>query len=145
MMHSSIGIFYGYLFPPLRGNPWVSHGISTGLPRATHSFNSIAPKASPTDIRKVYVRLHSESSEPTMLLSQTTPDEHPPTPPLCRWPAITLPTLAKFQLVWRCLCDVVLCCSPPPASSSKPLRPSVCYPSMSQVVNICVFVYFVAI
>ena len=109
MMHSSIGIFYGYLFPPLRGNPWVSHGISTGLPRATHSFNSIAPKASPTDIRKVYVRLHSESSEPTMLLSQTTPDEHPPTPPPCLWPAlITLPALAKFQLVWGRHCDAVL-------------------------------------
>ena len=44
-----------------------------------------------------------------MLISQTTPDEHPPTPPPCRWPAhITLPTLAKFQLVWRRLCDVVL-------------------------------------
>ena len=33
----------------------------------------------------------------------------PSTPPLCRWPAlITLPSLAKFQLVWRHLCDFVL-------------------------------------
>ena len=55
------------------------------------------------------VHLHSENSEPTMLFSQTMPDEHPPTPPPCRWPdLITLPTLAKFQLVWRRLCHVVL-------------------------------------
>ena len=53
--------------------------------------------------------LHAETSEPTMLFSQTTPDEPPPAPPPCRRPAlITLPTLAKFQLVWRRLCDVVL-------------------------------------
>ena len=38
-----------------------------------------------------------------------TSDEHLPTPPRCRWPAlITLPTVAKFQLVWRPLCGVVL-------------------------------------
>ena len=43
-----------------------------------------------------------------MLISQTTPDEHPPTPPPCRWPAlIALPNLAKFQIVWRRLCDVL--------------------------------------
>ena len=67
-------------------------------------------KASAADIRKsVCVRLRSESSEPTILFSQTTPDEHPPTPPPCRWPAlITSPTLAKFQLAWRRLCDAVL-------------------------------------
>ena len=54
-----------------------------------------------------------ENSEPTMF-PQTTPDEHPATPPPCRWPAfITLPILSKFQLVWRRHCDVVLfrsCC-----------------------------------
>ena len=56
------------------------------------------------------VRLHSENSEPTtMLISQTILDEHPPMPPPCRWPGlITLPTLAKFQPVWRRLCEVVL-------------------------------------
>ena len=44
-----------------------------------------------------------------MLISQTTPDNHPPTPPPCRWPPlITSPTLAKLQLVSRRLCDVVL-------------------------------------
>ena len=37
------------------------------------------------------------------------PDEHPPTPLLRHCPALlTLPHLAKFQLVWRHLCDVVL-------------------------------------
>ena len=41
------------------------------------------------------------------VVSQTTPDEYPPTPPPCRRPAlITLRTLTKFQLVWRRLCDV---------------------------------------
>ena len=39
-----------------------------------------------------------------MSFSPKTPDEHPPTPLPCRWPAlINLPTLAKFQLDWRCL------------------------------------------
>ena len=70
-----------------------------------------------------------------MLVSQTTTDEHPPTPPPCRWPAlISLPTLAKVHLVWRRLCE--LCCSLSPASSNTPLRPSVCHPSISLVVNI---------
>ena len=73
-------------------------------------FGSLASKGFPSGYSKsVCVRLHSENSEPTMLISQTTPDEHPPTPPPCRWPAlITLPTLGKFQLVWRRLRDVVL-------------------------------------
>ena len=45
----------------------------------------------------------------TILFSQTTPDEHPPTPPPRRWSAlISLPTFAKFQLVWCHLCDVML-------------------------------------
>ena len=44
-----------------------------------------------------------------MMFSQTTPDEHPPTPPPSQWPdLITLPHLAEFQIVWRCLCDAVL-------------------------------------
>ena len=34
---------------------------------------------------------------------------HPPTPPPSRWRAlITLPPLAKFQLVWRRLCEALL-------------------------------------
>ena len=56
----------------------------------------------------VCVRVLSENSEPTTLFSQKTPDEHPPTPPPCRWPAfITLRTPTKFQLVWRRLYDVL--------------------------------------
>ena len=44
-----------------------------------------------------------------MLISQTMPDEHPPTPLPCRWLAlVTLRTLAKVQLVWRRICGVVL-------------------------------------
>ena len=34
---------------------------------------------------------------------------HPPTPTPSRWPALTtLPPLAKFQLVWRRLCEALL-------------------------------------
>ena len=73
------------------------------------SLRSLASKGSPSGYSKsVCVRLHSENSEPTMLISQTTPNEHPQTRPPCRWPAlITLPTLVKFQLVWRRLCDLL--------------------------------------
>ena len=83
--------------------------VSAAIPLEAY-FRSLASEASPADIRKVCacVRLRSEHSEPTMF-SQTTPDEHPPTPPPCRWPSIiTLPTLAKFQLVWRRLCEALL-------------------------------------
>ena len=75
-----------------------------------NSFRSLASKGFHSGYSKsVCVRLHSENSEPTMLFYQTTPDEDPPTPPPCRWQAlITLPTLAKLQLVWRRLCDAVL-------------------------------------
>ena len=68
-------------------------------------------EASPADIRKMCVcppalrklRTYDDAD------SQTMPVEHPPTPPPCRWPAlITLPTLARFQLVWRRPCDVML-------------------------------------
>ena len=67
-----------------------------------NSFRNLASKGFPGGYSKSgCVRVHLENSEPTMLISQTTPDEHP-TPQSCRWPAlITLPTLAKFQLVLR--------------------------------------------
>ena len=69
-----------------------------------------------------------------MLFSLTTPDEHPPTPPPCRWPALSLyppsPSFSSFGAA-----SVMLCCSPPPGSSSTPFRPSVCYPSNSLVVT----------
>ena len=71
------------------------------------SLASIASKGFPSEYY-VCVRLHSESSEPAMF-SQTMSDKHPPTPPPSRWPALfTLRILAKFHLVWRRLCDVVL-------------------------------------
>ena len=89
--------------------------------------------ASPAYIRKVCVRLHSENSEPTSF-SQMTPDEHPPTPPPCRWP--TLITTHPHQISARWALPVMLCCSAPSASSSAPLRPSVRYPSFGLIVNI---------
>ena len=65
--------------------------------------------ASSAGIRKVFVRLPSESSEPAILLSQTSPSGHLPVPPPTRWPAFfTLPILPKDHVVWRRLCDVVL-------------------------------------
>ena len=80
----------------------------------------------------VPVRLHSENSEPTMLISQTTPDKHPSTPPLCRWSAlVSLPTLTEFQLVW--CAAFVMCCSAPACCSITPLRASVHYTSISLV------------
>ena len=88
--------------------------------------------ASPAYIRKVCVRLHSENSEPTSF-SQMTPDEHPPTPPPCRWP--TLITTHPHQISARWALPVMLCCSAPSASSSAPLRPSVRYPTTGLVVN----------
>ena len=65
-----------------------------------------------------------------MLISQTTPDEHPPTPPPCRWPAL-MKNFSSFGAA-----SVMLCCSAPPACSSTPLRPSVHYPSIMLVANI---------
>ena len=63
------------------------------------SFRSLAFTGFPSGYSKsVCVRLHSESSERMILFSQTTPAEHPPTPPPCLWPAlITLPTSPSFR------------------------------------------------
>ena len=99
-----------------------------------YSFRSLASKGFPSGYSKsVCVRLHSENSEPTMF-SQTTPDEKKPTPPPCRWPAlITLPTLAKFQIVWRRICDVVLF---PSSCLVEHTLTAVCVlPSISLIVN----------
>ena len=54
------------------------------------------------DIRNVCVRIPSDKSELTRRFPQTTPDEHPVTPPPCRWPSLTtLLTPTKVYLVWR--------------------------------------------
>ena len=89
--------------------------LALGFQGALHwctklSFRRLACKDSPSGYSKsVCVRLHSENSDAAMLISQTSPDKLPPTPPPCRWQTlITLPTLAKVQLVWRRLCGVVL-------------------------------------
>ena len=84
---------------------FVRYGkMYSGIPAAAKLL-----KASPADIRNVCVPLHSDSSEPITFSPQTMPDEHLLTSPPSRWPTlITLPTLAKFQLFWRCLCDVML-------------------------------------
>ena len=87
----------------------------TSLQAVSHHTRGAIPleawllKASPADIRQSMCPLEVQSSERTFFSPQTMPDEHPPMPLPCRWPAlITLPTFAKFQLVWRRLCDVVL-------------------------------------
>ena len=69
-----------------------------------------------------------EKSEHTMQVSQTTPDEHPPTPPPCRWSArITLRTSTKFQHVDAA--SVVM-------TYVLFRSPSLCYPRIGLVVNI---------
>ena len=48
------------------------------------SLRSLASKGFPSGYAKsVCVRLHPENSEPTMLISQTTPEEYPSMPPPC--------------------------------------------------------------
>ena len=51
--------------------------------KRNYYFRSLASKGFPSGYSKsVCVRMPSENSEPTMWLSQTTPEEHPPTPRL---------------------------------------------------------------
>ena len=119
MRHSWLDAIWGVLLEPASIDK--PDGIPSGRPSSrvrvrlvpspkakNSSFRSLASKGSSSGYSKsVCVRLHSENSEPTMF-SQTTPDEHPPKPPPCRWPAlVALPTLDKFKLVWRRLCDVL--------------------------------------
>ena len=81
----------------------------------------------------VCVRLHSEYSKPTMLISQTTPDEHPRRHRLAGGQLSSFyppsPSFSSFGAA-----SVMYCSAP--ACSSTPLRPSVHYPSISLVVNI---------
>ena len=82
-------------------------------------------KTSPADIQKLCVCVSAcPQKAPNLRFPplQTMPDEHPPMPPPSRWLAfITLPPLAKFQLVWRRLCGALL-------SSSSLARQA--YPSL---------------
>ena len=91
--------------------------------------------------KRVCIRLHSENSEPTMMFSRTTSDEHPPDAT-----ALAMASSHHFthprQVSARFGTAYVMCCSPPPAWSSTPLRLSVCYPSISLVVNItCIRIF----
>ena len=63
-----------------------------------------------TDLYRVEVRLELNGANARLIVSppSLTPS-YPPTPPPSRSPGlITLPPLAKFQLVWRCLCEALL-------------------------------------
>ena len=94
-----------------------------GFPR------SLASKGFPSGYSKsVCVRLHSENSEPTILISQTTPDEHPRRHRLADGQLSSFyPASPRFSSFGAAS---VMCCSAP-ACSSTPLRQSVHYPSMS--------------
>ena len=86
------------------------------------TFRSLASKAFPRGYSKSVCVSAWTQKTPNLqyFFSQMTPDEHPPTPPPSRCPAlITLPTLAKFQLVWHRLCAVV----PFPSSCLVPAHP----------------------
>ena len=76
------------------------------------SFRFLAPKGLVSGYSKsVYGSACTQKLPTYVFFPQTMLDEHPPTPPPSRWlfiALITLPTLAKFQLVWRRFCDVVL-------------------------------------
>ena len=57
------------------------------------------------------VRLELQDGTNARLIFSLPPlsPSHPPTPPPSRWPALTtLPPLAKFQVVWRRLCEALL-------------------------------------
>ena len=81
----------------------------------------------------VCVRLHSENFEPTTWFGEMTPDEHPPTPPPCRWPShyFTHPHQVSARLV-----PPLRCCAVPLV---LPLRAHpcgrLCFPRIGLVVN----------
>ena len=83
--------YWGFCKPTffLRMSIRLSHAQLVPSMPLLSSF-SLASKGFPSVcLKSVCVRLHSENSEPTMLISQTRPDKHPPTPPLCRWPSFS--------------------------------------------------------
>ena len=66
-----------------------------------------------TDLNRFEVRLELYGANVRLVVrSPSSSTSHPPMPPPRRWPALTyLPALAKFQLVWRRLCEALLCSS----------------------------------
>ena len=63
-----------------------------------------------TDLYRFEVRPEIYAANARLIVSPPSlSPSHPPTPPLSRWPALTtLPSLVKFQLVWRPLCEALL-------------------------------------
>ena len=87
----------------LRRNP---RGYEKYIPGGRNSF-SLASESSPSGYSKK--RVFACTQLPTYdFFPQTMPDKHPPMPRPSRCPAlITLPPFAKFQLVWRRLCEAL--------------------------------------
>ena len=63
-----------------------------------------------TDLYRFEVRPEIYAANARLIVSPPSlSPSHPPTPPLSRLPALTtLPSLVKFQLVWRPLCEALL-------------------------------------
>ena len=107
-------------------------------PANMYSFASLAFKGFPSGYSKsvcVCVRLHSENSAPTMLISRTTPDGTPPD--AAALPIASSQTLSPSSPSFSSFGTAsVMCCFTP--ACSTPLRPSVHHPrvSISLVVNI---------
>ena len=81
-----------------------------------------------TDLNRFEVRLKLYGVNARLFLSPLSlSPSHPPTPPPNRWSAFTtLPLLAKFQLVWRRLCEALLSSSSL-AGQKRPSLPSGLY------------------
>ena len=63
-----------------------------------------------TDLYRFEVRLELYGANDRVVVRPPSlSPSHPPTPPPSRWPGLTnLPPLAKFQLVWRRVCEALL-------------------------------------
>ena len=78
-------------------------------PSARYSFRSLASTGFPGGYSKsVCVRLHSENSEPTIWFFKRRLTTPPGATALPMVSSHNVTTLAKFQLVWRRLCDVLI-------------------------------------
>ena len=63
-----------------------------------------------TNLYRIRVRLEVNGANAPLIASPPSPSPcYPTTPPPSRWPALTTsPSLAKFHLVWRRLCEALL-------------------------------------